>query len=151
MEINSWSNNTEKTGFYKKQNTGMRSFGTFNYQFSKLNRWTSASTTLTWYQVSKLGWGKQGSFIPYIPDKVQVLRPFVIEVCKTPCIGFKSKHVMEDMDQVTFLLWFHKFVNKKTNSVAACLCDITAFSRALQIQQSKEQKLHVKPHHFIFS
>jgi len=26
---------------------------------------------------------------------------------------------MGDMEQVTFLLWFHKLTNKKTNSVAA--------------------------------
>lgn len=32
------ANNMEKAWVYKKQNTGMRSFSTFNYQFSKLDR-----------------------------------------------------------------------------------------------------------------
>lgn len=48
----------------------------------------------------------QGSAVYHFPDKIQVLSPFVIQVGKTPCIGLKSKYMMEDMDQVTFLCDF---------------------------------------------
>lgn len=143
----------EKAWVYKKQNTGMRSFSTFNYQFSKLDRWTFALTTVTWYPVFKLK-EKQGSVVCYFPDKAQVLTPFVTQVCKTPCAGFNSKH--DGRHWSSHLSFVILQVHEQKNPTqylpkSAYVTPLFLTLRALQIQHSTEHSLHAKLHNFIFS